>query len=278
MTVKETLDFQVELKMGAVLRTTAERDARVAELMDQAGLTKSANTIVGNTKIRGLSGGERKRLSIACEMISSPSLIFLDEPTSGLDSFQAAALIETLRKLADQGRTIVSVIHSPSQHVFGLFDDLLLLSEGRLMYFGEVSQVRQHMTDLGYGCEDEVGTAEHVLDCVSYATGAGDEAERLSLERIDNIATAAAKHAQETVVFVEGTESKGMKHIVDKAAAHPGTNILRQFKLLLGRSVQELLRGKAAILIKIVQQVSLGAIYGGIYTLGENQVSAFTFC
>jgi len=83
MTVKETLDFQVELKMGSTLKTKSERDKLVKELMGQLGLTKSANTIVGNAKIRGLSGGERKRLSIACEMISSPPVIMLDEPTSG---------------------------------------------------------------------------------------------------------------------------------------------------------------------------------------------------
>lgn len=77
MTVKETLDFQVELKMGAVLKAKEERDARVDDLIDQLGLKKSANTIVGNAKVRGLSGGERKRLSIACSMISSPQVIFL---------------------------------------------------------------------------------------------------------------------------------------------------------------------------------------------------------
>ena len=101
------------------------------------------------------------------------------EPTSGLDSYQATQVIETLRKLADKGKTIVSVIHQPSQHTFQLFDDLLLISEGKLMYFGEVSKVRDYMTDLGYGCETEVGTAEHVLDCVSRVVGADDEAEKL---------------------------------------------------------------------------------------------------
>ena len=282
MTVRETLDFQVELKMGAILKAKKERDDLVADLMDQLGLTKSANTIVGNLKIRGLSGGERKRLSIACEMISSPPLIFLDEPTSGLDSFQAAQVVETLRKLADKGKTIVSVIHQPSQHVFQLFDDLLLLAEpGRLMYFGEVSNTRQYMTDLGYGCESEVGTAEHVLECVSKVAGGDAEAERLSNERIEHIATAGAKHARELVVFgekeddgeVEKEGTKTMKHIVNRASAHPGTNIFRQFMLLMGRSVQEILRGKVAIFIKVMQQVSLGVIYGGIYTLGNDQAS-----
>mmetsp|Transcript_2861 Transcript_2861/g.5217 ORF Transcript_2861/g.5217 Transcript_2861/m.5217 type:complete len:467 (+) Transcript_2861:797-2197(+) len=288
MTVKETLDFQVELKMGAELKTKEERDELVKELMDQLGLTKSANTIVGNAKVRGLSGGERKRLSIATEMISGAPLIFLDEPTSGLDSFQATQLIETLRTLANQGKTVVAVIHQPSQHTFQLFDDLLLISEGRQIYFGEVSEVRQYMTDLGYGCETEVGTAEHVLDCVSRAVGADAETDRSSTERIEIIATAATKHAREMVVFndedetdvsVDGNSSgkesckTNMKHIVNRSAVHPGTNIFRQFKLLMGRSLQEVLRGKTVTIIKIVQQVTLGVIYGGIYTLGDNQAS-----
>jgi ABC-type multidrug transport system ATPase subunit len=78
MTVKETLDFRVELKLGSRLGKSA-RDDVVNNLMDMLGLAKSANTIVGSTKVRGLSGGERKRLSIAVELISSPPVIILDE-------------------------------------------------------------------------------------------------------------------------------------------------------------------------------------------------------
>ena len=282
MTVKETLDFHVKLKMGDVKKTKKEMDALVEELMAQLGLKKSANTIVGNAKVRGISGGERKRLSIACEMISSPSVIFIDEPTSGLDSYQATQVIETLRRLADQGKTVVSVIHQPSQHIFQLFDDMLLISEGKLMYYGEVSKVRRYMTDLGYGCETETGTAEHVLDCVSRSVGSDSEAERLSGERIESIACAASNLAQEWVSFNGDEEeseddageesSKKMKPINDNATDHSGTNIFRQFTLLLGRSVQELLRGKTAIFIKIMTQVVMGVIYGGIYTFGDDQV------
>ena len=296
MTVKETLDFQVELKMGAILKTKDERNKLVNDLIDQLGLTKSANTIVGNAKVRGLSGGERKRLSIACEMISSPPIIFLDEPTSGLDSYQAAQVIETLRTLADQGKTIISVIHQPSQHVFQLFDDLLLVSEGRLMYFGETSKVRQHMSDLGYACESEAGTAEHILDCVSRVVGVDVEAESTSVKRIEIIASNAISHAKEMVIFgkqgsmveklnptqryptIQNDGTKKIKRIMTNVSAHPGTNMFRQFKLLLGRSINELLRGKAAIMIKIVQQVSLGIIYGGIYNLGDNQVRVVCVC
>ena len=81
MTVRETLNFRVELKLGR-MASKAVRDEMVEDLMAQVGLSKSADTIVGDNKIRGISGGERKRLSIAVEMISSPQLVFLDEPTS----------------------------------------------------------------------------------------------------------------------------------------------------------------------------------------------------
>jgi ABC-type multidrug transport system ATPase subunit len=125
MTVRETLDFRVELKLGSRLSKKA-RDQMVHDLIEQLRLTSAADTIVGNNKVRGISGGERKRLSIAVEMISAPSVIFLDEPTSGLDSTAAFMLVQTLRDLADAGKTVIAVIHQPSQHVFAKFDDLIL--------------------------------------------------------------------------------------------------------------------------------------------------------
>jgi len=176
----------------------------------------------------------------------------------------------------------VPIIHQPSQHIFQLFDDILFINEGKLMYYGEVSKVRRCMTDLGYGCDTETGTAEHVLDCVSRLVGSDFEAERLSDERIEYIACAASNLAQKWVSFNgDGEESEddagkesseNMKQIIDNATGHPGTNIFRQFTLLLGRSVQELLHGKTAIFIKIMTQVVMGVIYGGIYTFGDDQV------
>ena len=82
MTVRETLAFRVELKLGSRI-SKKRRDELVSELLSQMRLEVTADTIVGDAKVRGISGGERRRLSIACELISSPNLIFLDEPTSG---------------------------------------------------------------------------------------------------------------------------------------------------------------------------------------------------
>ena len=309
MTVQETLEFRVQLKMGRLL-TKSQRDQMVQDLMTELGLSQSAHTIVGDKKIRGVSGGERKRLSIACEMISSPSILFLDEPTSGacvcqgtketahslfygcdatsmvhsrtfcccccccigLDSYQALQVVETLRKLADSGKTVIAVIHQPSQQAFSMFDDLLLLSEGRQMYFGPVASVRAYTEKLGYPPSAETGTAEHVLDCISRIRG-DQQVEQESADRLDRM----AQHAKEAAVAMPSPQatvsSSSSKYGLAPKQRGPRANIFKQFQLLLTRSLNETVRGKAAIIIKIVQQVSLGLIYGGIYHLGNNQAS-----
>ena len=102
-----------------------------------------------------MSGGEKKRLAIACELIDQPELIFLDEPTSGLDAYQAEQVVHrpALRDLSRAAScTVVCVIHQPSGKVFSLFDDLLLLSEGEVTYFGPADRARAHFGRAGLSC------------------------------------------------------------------------------------------------------------------------------
>jgi ABC-type multidrug transport system ATPase subunit/ABC-type multidrug transport system permease subunit len=266
MTVRETLAFRVELKLGSLISKKAQAE-RVEELIQELSLEKAADTIVGDVKIRGISGGERRRLAIACELIANPSVIFLDEPTSGLDSTAATSLVAALRNLADAGETIVAVIHQPSQHVFAAFDDLLLVSEGKQMYFGETSKVRDYMDKHVMKAPDGMGTAEHVLNCISRSEMPGETAEDVSA-RIDNIASLAEKQKVDMGKTVDGAVR----------SYHGGSNMRRanifvQFKLLLRRSLRENFRGRAALIIKLVQQVSLGLIYGSIYHLKDDQAS-----
>lgn len=121
--------------------TGAERRARVEEVMGIFGLTPAATHMV--TK---LSGGQRKRLSIAMEFLSNPSLFILDEPDSGLDGVLARELFEQLRMIADQGKIIIVITHTPDR-VSDLFDDVIVLAKdgkrtGRLAYFGPIDQAR----------------------------------------------------------------------------------------------------------------------------------------
>lgn len=109
----------------------------------EMGLQECSDRLIGNWHLRGVSGGEKKRVSIALEILTRPNLLFLDEPTSGLDSASAFFVIQTLRNVSRDGRTVVSSIHQPSSEVFALFDDLFLLSGGESIYFGEAKTAVQ---------------------------------------------------------------------------------------------------------------------------------------
>jgi ABC-type multidrug transport system ATPase subunit len=90
----------------------------VNRVIEFLGLTRCKDTYVGDNRIRGISGGEKKRTSIGLELLINPSIMFLDEPTTGLDSTTALNLITFLNKLAKTGRTVVSTIHQPSSEIF----------------------------------------------------------------------------------------------------------------------------------------------------------------
>ena len=97
-------------------------------------MAKAQDVIIGNERQRGVSGGEKKRVNVGVELISEPSILFLDEPTSGLDSFQALSVCLTLKKLAQEGKTIITSIHQPRNSIVQLFDDLIIISEGKVVY------------------------------------------------------------------------------------------------------------------------------------------------
>lgn len=150
LTVKESIAYSASLRLPSSL-TKQEMDDIVQNTIAEMGLGDCADHLVGNWHLRGISGGEKKRLSIALEIITQPRLLFLDEPTTGLDSASAFFVVQALRSIAHRGRTIITSIHQPSSEVFSLFDDLLLLSSGETIYFGEAEpavEVRNPSTSI----------------------------------------------------------------------------------------------------------------------------------
>lgn len=112
LTVRETLEFAAALKLSL---PTEERNTRIMRLIRDLKLEKCVDVMIGGTEIKGISGGEKKRTSIAFELISDPQVIFLDEPTSGLDSLTAYVIVWYMKKLASaQNKTIAMTIHQPS--------------------------------------------------------------------------------------------------------------------------------------------------------------------
>ena len=93
------------------------------------GLTKCRESVIGDAENRGVSGGQRKRVSIAVELVSNPSIAFLDEPTSGLDSTTSIELVQMLKRMSGIGMTLVMVIHQPRYEIFTMIDSVLLMGQ-----------------------------------------------------------------------------------------------------------------------------------------------------
>lgn len=163
LTVTETLVFTALLRLSNTF-TRAEKIVQAEAVITQLELTKCKNSIVGGELLRGVSGGERRRVSIGQELLINPSLLFLDEPTSGLDSTTAQKIVKTLWDLASGGRTIIMTIHQPSSRLFYMFHKVMLLSEGNALYFGIVSDVMDYFSGIGYAPLVAMNPAEFLLD------------------------------------------------------------------------------------------------------------------
>eukprot|EP00008_Paramoeba_atlantica_P014857 CAMPEP_0201478294 /NCGR_PEP_ID=MMETSP0151_2-20130828/3180_1 /ASSEMBLY_ACC=CAM_ASM_000257 /TAXON_ID=200890 /ORGANISM="Paramoeba atlantica, Strain 621/1 / CCAP 1560/9" /LENGTH=481 /DNA_ID=CAMNT_0047859339 /DNA_START=56 /DNA_END=1502 /DNA_ORIENTATION=- len=168
LTVEETLMFNVRLKLErdkAKQNREKTRDVRVDEMIEELGLQKVRQDRVGDENVRGISGGEKKRLCIGCEMIADPSLMFLDEPTTGLDAFNSQQVVYTLKKLARAGRTVICTLHQPRSSIFEMFDYLCCLSEGKTVYFGPASEAISYFeTEVGQNCSQFYNPADFIID------------------------------------------------------------------------------------------------------------------
>ena len=140
---------------------------KVSEIITILGLDRCADTRVGNEVIRGISGGERKRVSIGIELITDPSLLFLDEPTTGLDSKSALDVAGILRTLSDNQRTVITTIHSPSAEILEKFDKLICLCKGEIIYDGPPSKIISYFASLGFPVPPLTNPADHLMQIIN---------------------------------------------------------------------------------------------------------------
>ena len=135
----ETLAYAAMLRLPETM-TACAKLRRAALVLNEVQLTNAASSMVGGPNVKGISGGQMRRLSIAVELLRMPQVMLLDEPTSGLDSATSLKLIQRLHTMTKQGsRTVVTTIHQPRADIFTLFDRLLLLGDGRVLFSGRPS-------------------------------------------------------------------------------------------------------------------------------------------
>ncbi|XP_059624756.1 ABC transporter G family member STR2-like [Cornus florida] len=164
LTVYETLMFAADFRLGPL--STADKMQRVEKLIEQLGLSYSRNTYIGDEGTRGVSGGERRRVSIGVDIIHGPSLLFLDEPTSGLDSTSAHSVIEKVQDIARSGSTVILTIHQPSSRIQLLLDHLIILARGQLMYQGSPKDVALHLGRMGRKLPKGENSIEYLIDVI----------------------------------------------------------------------------------------------------------------
>lgn len=167
LTVQETISFAAQLSLSRRI-PKAQKNQRVADIIDSFGLRNQANTIIGTPVKKGISGGQKRRVSVASQLMSNPRVLFLDEPTSGLDSAASFEVISFLKKIARENNLLViASIHQPSTTTFNLFDKLLLLSSGKTIYHGPVSDVNSYFSSIGHPVPGYTNPAEFIIDLVN---------------------------------------------------------------------------------------------------------------
>lgn len=164
LTVYETILYSALLRLPRSM-SKAAKEFRVLEVMQELGIDSIKDSKIGQADDRSISGGERRRVAIACELVTSPSILFLDEPTSGLDAYNAYNVVESLVSLArDYNRTIVFTIHQPRSNIVTLFDELVVLSKGYTIYSGPQLRVQSYFRSIGYPCPPGFNIADYLID------------------------------------------------------------------------------------------------------------------
>ncbi|KAJ4744604.1 ABC transporter G family member 2 [Rhynchospora pubera] len=165
LTVEETLMFSAEFRLPRAL-PASKKKARVEALIDQLGLRNAASTIIGDEGHRGVSGGERRRVSIGTDIIHDPILLFLDEPTSGLDSSSAFMVVQVIKKIAESGSVVIMTIHQPSYRIIGLLNHVLFLSRGQTVYSGPPNGLHNFFAEFGQPIPEHENPTEFALDLI----------------------------------------------------------------------------------------------------------------
>uniref|UniRef100_A0A8C4T279 ATP-binding cassette sub-family G member 8 n=1 Tax=Erpetoichthys calabaricus TaxID=27687 RepID=A0A8C4T279_ERPCA len=281
LTVRETLTFVARLRLP-VHFTDKQREQRVEDVIAELRLRQCANTRVGNEYIRGVSGGERRRVSIAVQLLWNPGILILDEPTSGLDSFTAHNLVITLSRLARGNRLVLLSVHQPRSDIFQLFDLVVLLSTGSVAYCGAAKDMVPYFTTLGYPCPQYCNPSDFYVDLISIDRRSREQ-EAQCEQRVRELTVQFWDKVKDTDDFIwrpteingedsastsdTSSTSKAPEEVINVPAKSkdqlPGS--LQQFSILLRRQVSNDFRDLPTLLIHGCEALLMSLLIGFLY-------------
>lgn len=223
LTVHETILTSALLRLPRDMGRSA-KEQRVYEVEKQLGIYHIRDSLIGSEegKGRGISGGEKRRVGIACELVTSPSILFLDEPTSGLDAYNAYNVIECLVTLAKTyKRTVIFTIHQPRSNIVALFDRLILLAQGKTVFSGPFSRCQEYFDEVGYTCPPGFNIADYLVDLTMHAGNAGTFDDGSLLNDTASSIGPSSTQAVKSVASISGSSTVGEGSFVESSTSRP---------------------------------------------------------
>lgn len=278
LTVREHLIFQALVRMDRHI-PIYQRMQRVEDVIADLALAKCQNTVIGTPgRIKGVSGGEMKRLSFASEVLTNPPVMFCDEPTSGLDSFMAQNVVTVLKNMANKKKTIICTIHQPSSEVYAMFDKILLMAEGRVAFLGSPAQANDFFSSLGAACPSNYNPADYYIQLLAVVPSR-EETCRNTIEMVCD----TFDRSEFGIKLAQATELRGdlqVKAILGgKMDIFSNGNVANrspykaswwtQFKAVLWRSWLSVRKDPTLMKVRLLQTLMVSIMIGLIY-FGQN--------
>jgi len=192
---------------------------------------------LGGVLKRGVSGGEKKRVNVALALLANPSLLLLDEPTSGLDLGTAEKLLETLKRLAETGLTVVTTIHQPSSQMYKYFDKLVLMMDGHMVYHGAASNALNYFNDLGLPCDKYYNPADFMMGMILQQQG--EDSQELKSMLIEDYQAYEKKNKKKIAKRVKKELKDYNKRKTDLTKKKYPTSWWHQFSVIFKREFIE---------------------------------------
>lgn len=248
ITVGEAMTLAAHLKLGYTI-SSAYKHTQVLNLLEMLGLSHCYDTLCGR-----LSGGQKKRLDVALELLSNPSVLFLDEPTTGLDATSCSQCIALLKRLARmERRTIVCTIHQPSALLFEMFDSLYALANGYCIYRGPIHALIPHLSSIGVNCPPYHNPADFLIEVAIGEYGISSDKLAAAVDTL---------WSEETL-----PKPQPMKTEIEDSTKEPPppAGFLTQCYLLYKRQLLCLKRDYTLLVVRLLCHLLIGIIFGYLY-------------
>uniref|UniRef100_A0A3P9A012 ABC transporter domain-containing protein n=1 Tax=Esox lucius TaxID=8010 RepID=A0A3P9A012_ESOLU len=256
LTVEETLTYTAQL---ALRRYSAEViHKKVLAVMAELNLSHVAHSVIGGRVFPGISGGERRRVSIAMQLLQDPKVILLDEPTTGLDSMTANQIVVLLAELAKSDRIVIVTIHQPRSELFRVFNRIAIMSKGELVFCGQPGEMVDFFSACGFECPEYCNPFDIFVDLTSVDTRCS-EREAATYSRMHEITSSyqGSEIYRSMLVQTENSYRRSNKPTIPfKSKESPSG--LAKLAVLLRRTVRNLSRDRMGVLMRLSQNLIYG--------------------